>query len=109
MSRKIKLIWDFRGPASAKTAEHHEIHLKEYITIKKLPINITGFQIINEMYAIAFMVVKGTGQSKFDLDTLGRKREISFSEKMFTNRHWIIAVLALLLMMGLVVWQRLDA
>lgn len=57
MSRKIKLIWDFRGPASAKTAEHHEIHLKEYITIKKLPINITGFQIINEMYAIAFMVV----------------------------------------------------
>jgi hypothetical protein len=33
MSRKIKLIWDFRGPASAKTAEHHEIHLKEYIVV----------------------------------------------------------------------------
>ncbi len=30
MERKIKLIWDFRGPASAKTAEHHEIHLKEF-------------------------------------------------------------------------------
>ena len=29
MSRKIKLIWDFRGEASAKTAEHHDIHLKE--------------------------------------------------------------------------------
>ena len=57
MSRKIKLIWDFRGPASAKTAEHHEIHLKEYIAIEKLIINITGFEIINEMYAIAFMVV----------------------------------------------------
>nr|WP_315255438.1 hypothetical protein [uncultured Flavobacterium sp.] len=57
MSRKIKLIWDFRGPASAKTAEHHEIHLKEYIAIEKLPINITGFQILDEMYAIAYMVV----------------------------------------------------
>jgi hypothetical protein len=57
MSRKIKLIWDFRGPASAKTAEHHEIHLKEYIAIEKLSIDITGFQILNEMYAIAFMVV----------------------------------------------------
>ncbi|MBF4492846.1 hypothetical protein IR010_09870 [Flavobacterium sp. MR2016-29] len=57
MSRKIKLIWDFRGPASAKTAEHHEIHLKEYIVIKKLPLNITGFNIINDMQAIAFMVV----------------------------------------------------
>ncbi|MFH6944371.1 hypothetical protein [Flavobacterium sp. FlaQc-50] len=57
MSRKIKLIWDFRGPASAKTAEHHEIHLKEYIAIEKLPLNITGYKIINDMQAIAFMVV----------------------------------------------------
>ena len=57
MSRKIKLIWDFRGPASAKTAEHHEIHLKEYIAIEKLPLNITGFETQGEMKAIAFMVV----------------------------------------------------
>jgi hypothetical protein len=55
--RQIKLIWDFRGEASAKTAEHHEIHLKEYINIEKLPLNITGFEIKNEMHAIAFMVV----------------------------------------------------
>lgn len=57
MARKIKLIWDFRGPASAKTAEHHEIHLKEYIQIEKLPSNGTGFEIHSEMQAIAFMVV----------------------------------------------------
>jgi hypothetical protein len=55
--KKIKLIWDFRGLAAAKTAEHHEIHLKEYIAIEKLSLNITGFEIINEMHAIAFMVV----------------------------------------------------
>ncbi len=55
--RQIKLIWDFRGEASAKTAEHHEIHLKEYISIEKLPLNITGFEIKNEIHAIAFMVV----------------------------------------------------
>ena len=58
MSRQIKLIWDFRGPASAKTAEHHEIHLKEYIAIEQLPTSITGFEVLNEMYAIAYMVVK---------------------------------------------------
>ena len=57
MSRQIKLIWDFRGEAAAKTAEHHELHLKEYVIIEKLPINITAFQILNEMHAIAFMVV----------------------------------------------------
>ncbi|MCO6146865.1 hypothetical protein [Flavobacterium sp. NRK1] len=57
MMRKIKLIWDFRGEAGAKTAEHHEKHLKEYIAIEKLPLNITGFQVINNMHAIAWMVV----------------------------------------------------
>jgi len=55
--RQIKLIWDFKGETSAKTAEHHEIHLKEYIAIKKLPLNSTGFEIKNELHAIAFMVV----------------------------------------------------
>lgn len=55
--RKIKLIWDFRGPAAAKTAEHHEKHLKEYIAIEKLPITITGCEIVNDMYSIAWMVV----------------------------------------------------
>jgi hypothetical protein len=57
MSRQIKLIWDFRGPTATKTAEHHEIHLKEYIENEKISLKITGFEIINEMHAIAFMVV----------------------------------------------------
>ena len=57
MVRKIKLIWDFRGPAALKTAEHHEIHLKEYNAAENLPINFTGFEVINEMHAIAFTVV----------------------------------------------------
>lgn len=57
MDRKIKLIWDFRGPASAKTAEHHEIHLKDFIAAEQFPLNITGFELFGEMHAIAFMVV----------------------------------------------------
>jgi hypothetical protein len=57
MSRKIKLIWDFRGQDASRIAEHHEIHLKEYIAIENFPVNITGFEVLNEMYAIAFMVV----------------------------------------------------
>ncbi|MGV3696631.1 hypothetical protein [Flavobacterium sp.] len=57
MSRQIKLIWDFRGAEAARTAEHHELHLKEYIIMEKLPLHITGFEVKNEMHAIAFMVV----------------------------------------------------
>ena len=57
LPKEIKLIWDFRGSASAKTAEHHEIHLKEYIVAEKLSLNITGFESYGEMHSIAFMVV----------------------------------------------------
>ncbi len=55
--QKLKLIWDFRGPDALKIAEHHEIHLKEYIKIQQLELNITGFEVINDLHAIAFMVV----------------------------------------------------
>ena len=57
MSRKIKLIWDFRGAVAYETAKHHEVHLKEYINAEKLTPNITGFEIFSDVYAIAFMVV----------------------------------------------------
>jgi hypothetical protein len=55
--RKLKLIWDFRGPNAKKTAEHHEIHLKQFIVIQKLDITITGVETLNNMHSIAFLVV----------------------------------------------------
>ncbi|SEQ80831.1 hypothetical protein SAMN05421824_2368 [Hyunsoonleella jejuensis] len=55
--RKLKLIWDFRGPNAEKIAEHHVVHLKEYIKIERLELNITGFEAINDLHSIAFMVV----------------------------------------------------
>jgi len=58
LNRQIKLIWDFRGPAAYKTAEHHVKHLKEFIVMEKTELDITGFKEINDMYSIAFMVVE---------------------------------------------------
>ncbi len=55
--RKLKLIWDFRGSDALKIAEHHVIHLKEYIQIENLDLNITGFEAVNELHALVFMVV----------------------------------------------------
>ena len=55
--RKLKLIWDFRGPAGHKTAEHHLVHLKEYILSERLDISITGVEHLNDMHSIAFLVV----------------------------------------------------
>ena len=55
--RKLKLIWDFRGPNAYKIAEHHEIHLKEYIQIKNLDVNITGVEKLSDAHSIAFLVI----------------------------------------------------
>lgn len=57
-TKHIKLIWDFRGSAASKTAEHHEIHLKEYIALQKLSLNITGFSTLNDMHSVAYLVVE---------------------------------------------------
>ncbi len=64
MERKLKLIWDFRGPTALKTAAHHEIHLKEYIILEKLSLSLTGYQDINEMHSIAYMVVTDSEMKK---------------------------------------------
>ncbi len=60
MNKKIRLIWDFRGGEAAKTAEHHEKHLKEYIAIEGLELDISGHQHLSNMHSLAFMVVHET-------------------------------------------------
>ena len=57
MNRKLKLIWDFKGPASQKIAAHHCIHLKEFATIEKLHFYEVDLTIISEMHSIAFIIV----------------------------------------------------
>ncbi|GGX10755.1 hypothetical protein [Aquimarina muelleri] len=64
MERKLKLIWDFKGPNASKTAQHHEIHLKEYIHLEETSLNITGYQDINEIHSIAFMIVTDSEMKK---------------------------------------------
>ena len=56
--RLIKLIWDFRGPTAAKTAEHHDIHLREFVTTEVLTPGLTGWESLGEFHAIAFLVVE---------------------------------------------------
>lgn len=56
--RKIKLIWDFRGPDAQKIAEHHEIHLKEYVLREKLGNLNTGVETLNDHHVLAYLVVQ---------------------------------------------------
>lgn len=55
--RMLKLIWDFRGPDAARTAEHHALHLKEYIRDNEIAPEITGFEEVDPQHHLAFLVV----------------------------------------------------
>lgn len=55
--RKLKLIWDFRGPVAKQTAQHHVVHLNEYIKHNQLGIKKTGIETITDMHSLAYMVV----------------------------------------------------
>lgn len=55
--RLLKLIWDFRGPESERTATHHAVHLKEYALANQLQMGITGVEHLHENHYIAFLVV----------------------------------------------------
>lgn len=57
MSRKIKLIWDFRGPEAEQIAEHHAVHLREFSEKEKLAYFTAGVDRISPMHSLAYIVV----------------------------------------------------
>jgi len=54
---RIKLIWDFKGNDALHTAQHHQIHLDEYVEMKKISNTESGFQQLSEFHSIAFLTV----------------------------------------------------
>ena len=57
MNRKIKLVWDFKGPDGLETAKHHCIHLKEFAAIDNLPFHEVAHETLNDMHSIAYIIV----------------------------------------------------
>ncbi|SDR07874.1 hypothetical protein [Flagellimonas zhangzhouensis] len=57
LDRKIKIIWDFRGPGAAKTAEHYKIHLEEFVVIEELKFDLSGVEHFGPTHSIAYLVV----------------------------------------------------
>lgn len=55
--KKIKLIWDFRGPTAQQTAAHHEHHIEEFLQANKLPADQTGVETLNALHSICFVIV----------------------------------------------------
>ncbi len=57
LNRKIKLIWDFRGPDVLEIAKHHCVHLSEFSEKENLKQHEISTDQISEMYSIAYITV----------------------------------------------------
>jgi len=57
MDRKIKLIWDFRGPDALEIAKHHCVHLIEFSEKENLTHHEVSTSEISEMYSTAYITV----------------------------------------------------
>ena len=57
MNNKIKLIWQFNGMDALKIADHHLVHLNEYILREEIDIIDSGTELINDFSAISFIII----------------------------------------------------
>jgi len=77
MSRKIKLIWDFRGLDALKTAEHQAIHLEEFANKEKLHFYESNFTQTSEKHTIAFIIVDEADMKIYRDALLPHREEIA--------------------------------
>ena len=57
MGRKIKLIWDFRGPEALEIAKHHIVHLEEFAIKEALTFHEVNIHPVSELYCMAYITV----------------------------------------------------
>lgn len=56
MENTIKFIWDYYGEPAYRTAEHHQVHLQEFIEGRELEgIAVAGFEELSDKRAVAFI------------------------------------------------------
>tara|TARA_B100000214_G_C23542958_1_gene434860 strand:- start:76 stop:312 length:237 start_codon:yes stop_codon:yes gene_type:complete len=57
MKKKIKLIWQFSGTNAIKIADHHLVHLNEYILQHDIDVIDKGTELINEFSSVSFIII----------------------------------------------------
>ena len=73
----IKLIWDFKGPVSNKTAHHFHSHLKEFLALEKMYEYKTGLEENSDHHSIVFVIT-----SSEDLDFFKKKLKPNRGQKV---------------------------
>ena len=68
MENKIKLVWQFSGMDALKIADHHLVHLNEYLQRECMVVIDRGTELINEFSAISFIIVNNPSVEKLRID-----------------------------------------
>lgn len=53
----VKLVWDFHGPDAKGTAEHHVIHLNEFVKREAIESKGSGVESQTDTHHIAYLIV----------------------------------------------------
>ena len=56
--KKVKLIWQFSGMDALKIADHHLVHLNEYILREEIKVIDRGTELINDFSSISFIIIE---------------------------------------------------
>ena len=68
MKKKIKLIWQFSGMDALKIADHHLVHLNEYIEREDIVVIDRGTELTNEFSAVSFIIIDNSFFEKLRFD-----------------------------------------
>ncbi|MBX2828702.1 MAG: hypothetical protein KTR22_11090 [Flavobacteriaceae bacterium] len=55
---RVKLIWEFRGPNALPIANHHVIHLKEFVENEQLQNTLCDTEKMSDMFVKAYLVIE---------------------------------------------------
>ena len=68
MKKNIKLTWQLSGRDAFRIAEHHLIHLGEYMQVNNILVIDKGIKLISEFSAISFVIIDKSFVEKVRVD-----------------------------------------
>ncbi len=75
---KVKLIWDFYGDEALEYAQHHTVHLTEFISANTKYKAKSGYETVNEKnHAIAYIICDKEDMIFFRDKLLPKRAEVS--------------------------------
>ena len=68
MKKKIKMVWNFSGLDAIKIANHHIIHLREYMVLNNITMLDEGTEKVNEYAANSYIIIDSKNLEKVKND-----------------------------------------